>query len=234
MSQGRGSEATARPFFSARQKKLFVYIIRTRGAGCVQASNIKLVCLLLCAVYYNRVVCTLYVYERCTRPISTNQGSMQAGEYGLRVYNAWDAFRRTPSRGGSRSVGLMQHAVLVVCFECGGISFFFFFFQFERTQPAASCKYEPGLPHLPLYLVLLRHVHGNVVACMGTGGIISYHHHHSFTRASSPPPRRVRTHPAKLAKAASNSTETSGVLSTCRRVRDATHCHPLTSAAAYS
>ena len=57
--------------------------------------------------------------ESCTRPISTNPGSMQAGEYWA---NTWDVFRRTPSRGGH---GRRAAVDFVVCFGCRGISFFF-------------------------------------------------------------------------------------------------------------
>ena len=60
------------------------------------------------------------------------------GIYGSgRVWaNAWDVFRRTPSRGGR---GRRAAVNFVVCFGCGGISFFSFFF-FERTRPAASMR----------------------------------------------------------------------------------------------
>ena len=47
-------------------------------------------------------------------------------------------FRRTPSRGGR---GFRAAVDFVVCFECGGISLFFFrFLYFERTRPAASMR----------------------------------------------------------------------------------------------
>ena len=49
--------------------------------------------------------------------------------------NAGDVFRRTPSRGGRG-----RRAGFVVCFGCGGILFFFRFFFFERTRPAASMR----------------------------------------------------------------------------------------------
>ena len=45
-------------------------------------------------------VCVTFVIftdcERCTKPISTNPGYMEAGEYGLMR----ETFRRTPPRGG--------------------------------------------------------------------------------------------------------------------------------------
>ena len=75
------------------------------------------------------------------RPISTNPG------YGgsVRVCaNAWDVLRCTPSRGGR---GRRAAVHFVLCFECGGISFFFRF-SLLRTH-TACCKYEAPLPHLP-------------------------------------------------------------------------------------
>ena len=52
--------------------------------------------------------------------------------------NAWDVFRRTPSRDSRGRRGAVD---FLVCFECGGISCdFFSFFCFERTRPAASTK----------------------------------------------------------------------------------------------
>ena len=59
--------------------------------------------------------------------------------------NAWDVFRRTPSRGGR---GRRAAVNFVVCFGCGGISLFSLFFFRTHT---ACCKYEATLPHLSLY-----------------------------------------------------------------------------------
>ena len=63
---------------------------------------------------------------------------LKPGAYGgsVRVWgNAWDVFRRTPSRGGR------GRRAAVECFECGGISFFFFrSLYFECTRPAASMR----------------------------------------------------------------------------------------------
>ena len=56
--------------------------------------------------------------------------------------NAWGVFRRTPSRGG---LGRLVAVGFVLCFGCGGISFFFLFF--ERTWPAASTR-PPFLVYL--------------------------------------------------------------------------------------
>ena len=56
---------------------------------------------------------------------------------------AWNAFHRTPSRGGR---GRRAAVDFVVFIECGGI----FCFLFLRTH-TAYCKYEAALPRLPLY-----------------------------------------------------------------------------------
>ena len=58
-----------RPFFAFRQKSLFI-------PGCVQGAIIWFVCVCVTVV-------VLTDYENCTRPIPTNPGSMEAGEYGL-------------------------------------------------------------------------------------------------------------------------------------------------------
>ena len=61
-----------RSFIAYRQKSLFI-------PGCLQGAIIELVCASVC-------VCVTFVVftdcESCTRPISTNPGSMEAGEYG--------------------------------------------------------------------------------------------------------------------------------------------------------
>ena len=59
------------PLFSFGQKSLSI-------PGCVQGAIIELVCL---SVYVTFVVFT--DCESCTRPISTNPGSMEVDEYGL-------------------------------------------------------------------------------------------------------------------------------------------------------
>ena len=79
--------------------------------------------------------------ESWTSPISTNPGSTQVGEY-LVWTNAWDAFRRAPSRDGR---GRRAAVDIVVRFGVRRIfsSFFFRFFFFVRTQrkrPAASMR----------------------------------------------------------------------------------------------
>ena len=75
------------------------------------------------------------------------------GIYGgsVRVWaNAWDVFRRAPSRVGR---GRRAAVDFVVCFGWGGFLFLFFrlyFVVFPRTH-TAYCKYEATLPHVPLY-----------------------------------------------------------------------------------
>ena len=64
-----------RPFSAFRQIKLFI-------PGCVQGVIIYLVCRCMCMC----VCVTFAVFtdcDSCTRPISANSGSMEAGEHGL-------------------------------------------------------------------------------------------------------------------------------------------------------
>ena len=95
------------------------------------------------------VVCTYC--KSCTRPISTNPRSMEAGEYEL----TWDVFRRAVSRW-SRSPSCCG---FVVCFGWGGFSYFLQYFFFETTRPAASMR-PPCLIHLSTssYATLSRNV----------------------------------------------------------------------------
>ena len=81
------------------------------------------------------------VRESCTRLISTNPGSMEAGVYGL-------------TRGMSlvaRRLEVVAVAGLLWISWCvlGGAGFFLVFF-FLRTHTVCG-KYEDTLPHLPLY-----------------------------------------------------------------------------------
>ena len=86
------------------------------------------------------VCVTLVVFTDCessTRPISTNPGSMEAGEYGL---TRGTCFFRAPCRGGRGRRAGMDFGV---CFGWGGflrIILFQIFFFFERTRPAASMR----------------------------------------------------------------------------------------------
>ena len=68
--------------------------------------------------------------ESCTRPISTNPGSMEAGEYGLTCGTCFVA----------RLLELVAVAGLLWILRCvlGAAGFRFFFF--ERTRPAASMR----------------------------------------------------------------------------------------------
>ena len=80
--------------------------------------------------------------ESCRRPISTNPGSLEAGEYELTRGLCFVARRLDVDGFGRRAV-----VDFVVCFGRGGISFFSRFFFFERTRPAASMR--------PPYLIYL-------------------------------------------------------------------------------
>ena len=74
---------------------------------------------------------TLVVFTDCessTRPISANPGSIEACEYGLTRGTCFVARRLEMVA----VAGLLW--IFVVCFGCGGISFF------ERTLPAASMR----------------------------------------------------------------------------------------------
>ena len=62
--------------------------------------------------------------------------------------NAWDVFRRAPSRGGR---GRQAAVDFVVCFGWDGTFSFFFSRSFFLGTHTACCKDENALPHLPLY-----------------------------------------------------------------------------------
>ena len=101
-----------RPSFAFRAKKPLHTGVST-GCHYLVSLSVRLsVC--VCVTFVVIIDCESY-----TRPISTNPGSMEAGEYGRRA--AVD---------------------FVVCFWVGrflSCSFFNFFF-FERTRPAASMR----------------------------------------------------------------------------------------------
>ena len=93
-------------------------------------------------------MCNIIVFtdcESCTRPISINPGSVEAGKYGL-------------TRGAcsvERRLEVVAVADFGVCYACGEIfSRLFFrdyvFVFFLRTHTACR-KYEAALPHVPLY-----------------------------------------------------------------------------------
>ena len=112
-----------RPFLAYRQKSLFI-------PGCVQRAIIELVCQCVCVTFVVFTDC-----ESCTKPISTNPGSMEAGEYGLTRGTCFVA----------RRVEVVAVTGLLWISWCvlGGAIFFVFFsvlFFFERTRPAASMR----------------------------------------------------------------------------------------------
>ena len=94
------------------------------------------VCLCLCVTFDVFTDC-----ESCTRPISTNPASMEAGEYGLTRGTCFVAL--------ARRLELVAVAGLLWLSWCvlGGAHFFVFLFFvlfcfvfFERTRPAASMR----------------------------------------------------------------------------------------------
>ena len=123
-----------RPFFAFRQKSLFI-------PGCVQGAIIWLVCLCVCA-------CVTFVVftdcESCTKPISTNPGSIEASECGLT--------RGMCSAARHLELVAVTGRLWISWCVLGGADFFVFFshFFFLRTH-SACCKYEVALPHLPIY-----------------------------------------------------------------------------------
>ena len=121
-----------RPFFAVRAKKPLHTGVRT---GCHHL--ISLVCLCACATFVVFTDC-----ESCTRPISTNPGSMEAGEYGLTRGTCFVASHLEVSPGccGFRGVFWVRRFFSYV---------FFFSFIFVRKR-TACCKYEAALPYLPL------------------------------------------------------------------------------------
>ena len=112
--------------------------------GCVQGAIIQLVCLSVCLCV---CVCETFIVftdcESCTRPISTNQGSMEAGEYG-------------PTRGTcfvARRLERVAVAGLLWISWCvsGAAGFRVFSPVFFLRTHTACCNYEASLPHIPLY-----------------------------------------------------------------------------------
>ena len=87
--------------------------------------------------------------KSCTRPISTNAGSMEAGEYGLTRGACFLACRLELDA----VAGLLWISWCVLG-AAGFRVFFFRFVFFERARPC--CKYEATLPHLPLSILVGR------------------------------------------------------------------------------
>ena len=112
----------SRPFFAFRQKSLFI-------PGCVQDATIEFVCVYVCVTFVLFTDC-----DSCTRPISTNPVSMEAGEYGLTRGTCFFARRLEVVA----VAGLLRLSWCVL----GGVDFFAFFsrlfFLFERARPTAS------------------------------------------------------------------------------------------------
>ena len=90
--------------------------------------------------------------ERCTRPISTNPLSMEAGEYGL-TRGTCLFVRRLE---GVAVAGLLWLSWCVVGGEDFFGFFFSFFFSFRSTQPAASMR--PPLASFTSLLIISRSV----------------------------------------------------------------------------
>ena len=93
-------------------------------------------------------VCATFVVftdcESCTKPISTNPGPIEAGEYEL-MHGTCFVARRL-------EVVAVAELLWISWYVLGGADFFvlFFSFFFARTH-TACCKDEAPLPHLPLY-----------------------------------------------------------------------------------
>ena len=116
--------ASRRPHFASFTSQLVT--------GCVQGANIQLVCAYVCVTFVLFTDC-----DSCTtRPISTNPGSMYAGEYGL-TRGTWFFARRL------EVVAITGLLPLSWCVLRGVDSFVFLFstfFFFERTRPTASTR----------------------------------------------------------------------------------------------
>ena len=135
MRQGRGSDATE-AIFRLQAKKPLHAGVRT-GCHCVISLSLLSVCLSVCVAFVVYTDC-----ESCTRPISTNtvSTSMEAGEYGLTHGTCFVA----------RRLEVVEVARLLCNSWCvlgaAGFTtrvcviFFFVFFLFERTRPAASMR----------------------------------------------------------------------------------------------
>ena len=126
MKQGRGSEATEAVSCLMAKKPLHTgvrtgchYLISLSVSACV-----TLVVFTDCA--------------SCTRPISTNPGSMEAGECGRIRGTCFIACRF--------EVVAVAGLLWISCWD-----FFAFIFVFFLRTHSACSKYEAALPHLILY-----------------------------------------------------------------------------------
>ena len=87
-------------------------------------------------------VCVTFVVftdcDSCTRPISTNPGSMEADEYGL-TRGMYFVARRLEVVAVARLMWI-SWCVLGAADFFGDLCFFLFFFFSERTRPAGSMR----------------------------------------------------------------------------------------------
>ena len=112
-----------RPFLAYRQSNYFM-------PGCLQGAIIHLFCLSVCATFWEFTDCESY-----TRPISTNPGSMEAGEYWLTRGTCLVACRLEVVV----VAGLLWMSWCVL--GAAGFRFFYFpFFFLERIRPAPSMR----------------------------------------------------------------------------------------------
>ena len=122
-----------RPFLPIG-KETFSY----RGAYMVPLFNLS-VCVRMCNI--RRFFCDC---ESCTRPISTNPGTMEAGEYGLTHGTCFDARRL-------QVVAVAGLLWISWCVWVGRIFACYYYYYFSLRTHTACSKYEAPLPHLPLY-----------------------------------------------------------------------------------
>ena len=87
-------------------------------------------------LFFSLLVCVTFVvltdFESCKRPISTNLGSMKAGEYGVTRETCFVARRLEVVA----VAGLLWISLCVL--GAAGFRFFFVFFFVERTRSSAS------------------------------------------------------------------------------------------------
>ena len=131
---GRGSEATEAVFLlSGKNAPSY------RGAHRVPLFNLSVLSVCVCLCVSVSVCVTFVVFtdcESCTRPISTNLGSMEAGECGLTRGTCFLACRLELDA----VAGLLWISWCVLGGADFSVFFFFDFFFFERTRPAASMR----------------------------------------------------------------------------------------------
>ena len=127
-----------RPFFAFRKKSPFI-------PGCVHGAIIYLVCLSVClsvcvCLSVWLCVCVTFVVftdcESCTRPISTNPGSMEVGDYWLTRRTCFFASRLEVVA----VAGLLWISWCVWVVRIFSCYLFFDFVVFERTRPAVSMR----------------------------------------------------------------------------------------------